>query len=506
MPSSSVNIIEGKGVNRHYVVAIPSYKRAEVLKTKTLPILLSINKISPQSIYIFVADKDEKTEYERTIPKEQYNKIIVGKKGISYQRNFIIDYFMEGEKIVFIDDDISKIEVKRNGKVSLMRNMNDFLIGAFETLKKEKKYLWATRNMYNPFYKNLMKEQAVVGMREFSGDFMGIINRKSMKIKLTLEEGEGEQQELLFSYYEKDGGIIKYENVVVVSAKLTPGGKIDERGGREGRIDSLKRNYKKLQQRYGHLIKMITDGDGYRGRAKIIPLSKAKEEKIIKGGKIKDVSIINRDDPNNKNVIVDNIAQTPKVKALQKKVIDLLNKANIPKIDGFKKGEISRGTLLGYKGFTFTLGCGRRRNIPVGEFKSNAENDELMKAVIEYGNEILPTGFDYSVMTINKNLKAKKHKDKGNDGVGCITFLGDYTGGGLYIYDGNEPVLYPTKNKLIAFNGANLAHRTEAFKGDRYAIIYYSQKNKCKIDRFKMIGKGIKEDDYYIDPNTQKVY
>ena len=45
-----------------YVVAIPSYKRPETLRTKTLKVLQDYN-IDPTRIYIFVADDEQKEIY-----------------------------------------------------------------------------------------------------------------------------------------------------------------------------------------------------------------------------------------------------------------------------------------------------------------------------------------------------------------------------------------------------------------------------------------------------------
>ena len=51
-----------------YVVAIPSYKRPQTLKNKTLKILQE-HKIDPKRIDIFVADKEQESIYknERSI-------------------------------------------------------------------------------------------------------------------------------------------------------------------------------------------------------------------------------------------------------------------------------------------------------------------------------------------------------------------------------------------------------------------------------------------------------
>ena len=225
----------------------------------------------------------------------------------------------------------------------------------------------------------------------------------------------------------------------------------------------------------------------------------------MEGGKLKNEDL-DRDNPDNTEVFVDKIVITPKIKALQSKLVELISNAKIPPIaSGFySSGSAKRGEIVGSKGYTFNLGGGRRRFLPVGEFKPNKDNPELFKTIVEYANLILPTGFEYSVITLNKNLKAKKHKDGGNDGLGCITFLGDYTGGGLYIYDDKDkPKLYPSKDVVIGFNGARLAHKTEAFKGDRYAMIFYQQKNRYKVKGVEMIGLGVED----ITLNTDfKVY
>ena len=77
-----------------YVIAIPSYKRNETLKKKTMRVL-SEYKINPNKIYIFVADNDQKKLYEDTLEPKTYNKIVVGKPGIQHIRNFMPKYFPE---------------------------------------------------------------------------------------------------------------------------------------------------------------------------------------------------------------------------------------------------------------------------------------------------------------------------------------------------------------------------------------------------------------------------
>lgn len=488
--------MKGSG-KKDYIIAIPSYDRANILKEKTLDLLLKRN-INPKDIFIFVANNKEKKLYENTLDRETYNKIIVGKKGISYQRNFIIDYFNEGDYIVFIDDDITNIRIKKKGKVKDLLDLNNFFINSFDKLLKENKFLWATKNMYNPFYQNLMKEETEIGLVSFSGDLMGIINRKEMKIKYTLKKGEAEQYELLFMYYKKDGGVLRFNNVIVISSKLSKGGKVSERGGIENRkkdilpnLETLAKHYPELIEKVNYIDKDAKDNDRtYRSRANLMLKGEENNTFIEGAGKPLKADLKGLDDT---SVYYTRIPKTEKYEKLKQELYELLEKTNIPKIRGPRKDkEKTRGDLLGFNAWTTTFGCGNRRNLGVGQFIPNERFPELFDLLIKFGNEILPKGFKYQTITLNKDMKAKKHVDGGNAGFSVITGLGDFTGGELNVYDtsGKNPETYDLHDHNLIFNGSLLPHMTKPFKGRRYTIIYYKQKKPCSSKGKKMEGSG----------------
>lgn len=459
-----------------YKIAIPSYDRALVLKEKTLSLLLS-RDVSPNDIYIFVANKKEYDVYKNTLDENSYKDIVIGKLGISNQRNFIIDYFKEGDKIVFVDDDIIDIKIKKSGKVKSLGNLNDFFIKAFNIIEREKLYLWSVKNMYNPFYKNLMKEEGEIGLVGFSGDLIGIINRKEMKITYTREKGEGEQFELLFKYFKKDGGVLRFNNVVVISTKLTPGGKVSERAGVEERKNDLTKNLEILSIKYPEYIKNIEYQSPSGKRANIV--LRNMDNRYIEGAGFNSVSYYK-------------IPPNEKIKQLQIELYNKLEETSIPKIEGKRKDNLrTRGDLLGYNAWTFTLGCGYKRFAGYGEFNTNKKHPELLDLLIKYGNAICPKGFKYTTITINRDMKAKKHIDTGNAGNSVITGLGDFTGGNLLVYQKGKyemPTEYNLKQHILIFNGAELYHRTTPFEGRRYTLVFYNQKGECEIEGKRMIG------------------
>lgn len=415
--------------------------------------------------------------------------------------------------------------------------MDYFIKYAFLTCRKEGSYIWGVYPVNNPYFFAKKKKEYTTYLSYIIGCFYGYFNRPKLNnIKLSISNkynGNKEDVERSILYYVEDGKVVRFNKVSFETKYYNNTGGI---GTFDERLKPMREASLELQKKYGKYGKVVTRPNGmtefklnkggminededplFQNPLPIVanppppppppPLPQIEQplpKDTEKGGKLNNDEL-DRDNPDNTQVFVDKIKETPKIKKLQKKIEELINDASIPPVSSglYHSGSKKRGEIIGTKGYTFNLGGGRRRFLPVGEFVQNKKNPELFKAIVEYANEILPTGFEYSVITVNKNLKAKKHKDGGNDGLGCITFLGDYTGGGLYIYDENDkPTLFNTHNVVIGFNGAKLAHRTEAFKGNRYAMIFYQQKNKFKIPGLKMVGSGVDE----IENSDFKVY
>ena len=385
--------------------------------------------------------------------------------------NWVFKHFKEGQHIVKLDDDISSFKKLQGNKLVKMYNIGDIINEGFKLCEQKGFKLFGIYPVANAYFMKSQKDYTE-DLRFVVGAFMGIINQRDIQIDIAIKI-KGDYEYAIKSFL-KNGGMIRF-NRIAFNYDITKN---------EGeRINTMKDDAKILIRKYPELVK----GNIRRGDMGEILLNKGI---AMKGGKITDRNLLPVEDADTKKVFVDKVVLTDKVKSLQEKIIQTLEQTSIPRIEGKRKDKkMTRGDLIGYDGYTFTLGCGRRRQKGIGEFATNERNPELLKLVIEYGNEILPSGFKYTAITINKNLKAKKHIDSGNAGIGCITFLGDYTGGGIYLYN-PEKKLYNTHNKLIAFDGANIPHMTQSFKGDRYAFIFYNQTD-CKIPRFTMEGKGL---------------
>lgn len=230
-----------------YVVAIPSYKRPELISSKTL-LTLETGKVPSQNIYIFVASSEEAKEYKTKVPKHLYHKVVVGKLGITPQRIFISKYFPENTHIVSMDDDISSVHQLHGAALSQLQNLHTFFIKAFETCKQHNLYIWGIYPVLNPFY--MKPTTSTTGLKFILGTMYGYINRpKSKDVLPSLPEKEDFEMSIL--YYLKDGAVVRFNNIGVKT-------KFHNRMGGLGAL-SKERLYaneqaaRELERRYPHL-------------------------------------------------------------------------------------------------------------------------------------------------------------------------------------------------------------------------------------------------------------
>ena len=199
---------------KSYVVCVPSYKRANICKDKTLTTLKNFN-ISNKCIYVFVANKEEYDIYNKIIPKNMYYKLIIGKKGLVNQREFIQNFFPKDKNIVMMDDDIQDIDLSLSPKFK-NHSLNQFFKEAFEICRKHNSYIWGVYPVYNPFFRE-PKQEVSTTLKFIVGTFYGIINRpndKSLKLNISTKfKDQKEDVERTIKYFLKDGVVIRFNKV-----------------------------------------------------------------------------------------------------------------------------------------------------------------------------------------------------------------------------------------------------------------------------------------------------
>ena len=190
-------------------IAIPSFKRAARLRDSTLA-LLQRHGVPDTLIDVFVANEEEREIYAATIRCN----IIVGVVGMCAIRNFMTDFYDEGEHVLFIDDDISDFIVKNGKPFDLLR----FIETGFSDCVAAGLRLWGIHPVANRYF---LKEKTSTDLRYIIGCFYGVINNK--EIRVDLDDGEDKLRTCL--YYLADGGVFRYNWIAPVTKYyVEPGG------------------------------------------------------------------------------------------------------------------------------------------------------------------------------------------------------------------------------------------------------------------------------------------
>ena len=129
-------------------VAIPSYRRSNELKTKSLQ-MLERYKVCKEDIEIFVGNYDEYLIYSNLLPDY---KIIIGEVGIDKIRMFMSNYYNDNEKILYLDDDIEKIEKLEDGKLVEIDLFYKFIKEGFDICEKNNSKIWSIYPTRNAFF------------------------------------------------------------------------------------------------------------------------------------------------------------------------------------------------------------------------------------------------------------------------------------------------------------------------------------------------------------------
>ena len=235
-----------------YKIAIPSYHRNIIIQTHTLAFLTK-NKIDSALIYIFIVEEDLPLYNE--IPTELYNQLIIGEKGLVQQREFIERYFEQDSHIIFIDDDIKYLLFS----VEKYETLDIFFKFCFETCIKEYAFIFGLYPVGNAFFaerNNLYSTQ----LTYICGALYGVINRmNNPECIITRENGNKEDVERSIKYFFKDGKVIRFNTVCIVTKYYNSVGGL---GRLSDRIHSMQLLSELLHKEYPTITKVKVRKNG----------------------------------------------------------------------------------------------------------------------------------------------------------------------------------------------------------------------------------------------------
>ena len=190
-----------------YKIAIPSYKRPETIKNKTLKLLSKYN-IDKKKVTVFVANDKEKEIYSESL-KGEY-KIVVGVPTLNGVRKFITKYYEEDTKLMQFDDDLEGVYFKVDNKnLSPLKDLEkDFIIRGFNECKKNNAYMFGYYGAANPYF---MKHRIYTKLCYVIGACFGKIVQHDPF--LFTKTNHGEDYERSIRQYIKNKSLVRFDYI-----------------------------------------------------------------------------------------------------------------------------------------------------------------------------------------------------------------------------------------------------------------------------------------------------
>ena len=234
-----------------YKIVIPSYKRADILRQRTIQMLMNYN-IPMEKVYVFVV-QEELNEYKNVLPNQC--NIIVGVKGVARLRDFIGNYFDDGQALVSLDDDIvglHQLDTITESKTKPLKDLETLIYDTFFKLNVHELNLAGIYPVNNYYF---MKDTETTDLRFIIGQFKIYYNKKHLEKRnfYLLEDFE-----TTLKYYLNDGGVLRL-NYISIEANIHT-----LRGGIEDRtLPKKKIEVKEFKEKYHNYcdIKYRNNGD-----------------------------------------------------------------------------------------------------------------------------------------------------------------------------------------------------------------------------------------------------
>lgn len=234
-----------------YRIAIPSYKRAETLRQKTLR-TLAVFCFPPEMIDVFVIP-EEKEWYGQVLLEEFYGNLIEGVRTLAGQRTFIQSYYPVGQKILMLDDDIT------NFKMTIHFPLPRQFEWLFQKLEQENCNLFGIYPASNLFF---MKDKLQKGLHYCIGSCFGIINKKDLSAPMD----EKEDYYMTLERFQKDGAILRYCGISPVTTYWKGSGGMNATRTNETELEGANL----MKQLYPELVNSVYRKKGGRWDLKLV--------------------------------------------------------------------------------------------------------------------------------------------------------------------------------------------------------------------------------------------
>lgn len=223
-------------MKKNYKIVIPSYKRAETLKTKTLSVLEGYG-IPASNIDIWVADDNEYEVYTQSYKGTPYeNNIRIGVPTIGAQRNHIEKSYDEGTYLVMFDDDLEGIYRKNDAKLERVEDLEkEVIVRGFTECERVGSKTWGIYAASNPFF---MKNRTSTDLCYIIASMFGVIVQHHPFLERVTNHGE--DYEYSIRQWIHNGIVVRLDDITVKSNYYGEAGGLQEIRNEQYIYDSIK--------------------------------------------------------------------------------------------------------------------------------------------------------------------------------------------------------------------------------------------------------------------------
>ena len=234
-------------ISHEYVVAIPSYGRPDTIKNKTIPTLLR-GGVPSEKIHVHVRGDEQYQEYFESLDPTTYGKLIKyeAKPGAMGFRNYLVRAYPVGSKVVFCDDDLTRVvRMVNEKKTEEVLNLPELFSESFSALETLGFHLWGIYPVMNPYF---MKQRIRVDLSFIMGTMYGVVIRNDDCELIGTNDKDDYEKSIKF--YLKDGGVLRLEYIAVDTKYAgEPGGMQDFRTE-----ETLSEGVKYLLEKYPEFV------------------------------------------------------------------------------------------------------------------------------------------------------------------------------------------------------------------------------------------------------------
>ena len=245
-----------------YQIAIPSYARAELLKTQTLAFLERHN-VNPDKVTIFVASEDEHQRYTNVLGNKW--RIITACIGKVNAQRFYHSYYPAGTPLLNLDDDTSMLKQRTvDGKLEEFTGSIDALVErGFDICKQEGAKMWGINPVENGFF---MSDVITVGLRYICGNFYGNYagDKAIVGSDRKYAESSGDDFETSLRSFIQNGSVVRFEYLCPKTKYFAQGGidaELKSKGISDRQIDHAE-SLANIVSRYPELSSLTTKAKG----------------------------------------------------------------------------------------------------------------------------------------------------------------------------------------------------------------------------------------------------